>query len=332
MQRRPGAVLFRFRQSRGGIKLKKAGATLNQSTGPLQIQIASDLHIEFFDETEDLNFLIEPKAPILALLGDVGYACTNQLRKFLLAQSERFEQVWFLAGNHEYYNHRDTEYSVTEQTAWLQQVASERRNLHFLEKERTEFSFANGSVVVLATTLWSDIPDNYLEEAERFLNDYHLSYNHLANDTSPRLLRAIDTRQWYRENLDWLQSQLSSIYEQNKLRAQKDYAQEAALQTKVVVLTHHTPLMTGTSAPQFEGMDSTHCFSSNLQNLLSQPYSPIEVWACGHTHYNFDLGVAQDNRSDGESKLVRVVSNQRGYKNRPKPEYRPDGVVLEIYP
>ncbi|CAJ1968167.1 unnamed protein product [Cylindrotheca closterium] len=311
-------------------------ATVTNSTGPVRIQIASDLHIEFFGEDEDLNFLIEPKAPILALLGDVGYACTQQLRKFLLSQCDRFEEVWFLAGNHEYYNHGGTHYSVTEQDAWLQQVASERPNLKYLEK--SVIPMWNGNVVVLATTLWSDIPDNYLEEAEHFLNDYRLSYNHAPSETAPRLLRASETRQWYRDNLNWLQTQLQTIYDQNKIRAQHQqqgqHHHHQEQQTKVIVLTHHTPLMIGTSAPQYEGMDSTHCFSSDLQSLMVHPYSPIDIWACGHTHYNFDLALTQNETSstgNGSSeKLVRVVSNQRGYQSRPKPDYRADGIVLEI--
>jgi hypothetical protein len=304
--------------------LPKKPTSNSKAPASLRIQIASDLHIEFFDEEEDLNFLIEPKAPILALLGDVGYACTQQLRKFLLSQSDRFDEVWFLAGNHEYYNHGGTHYSVTEQNNWLQQIASERPNLRYLEK--TAIPMMNGSVVVLATTLWSDIPDDYLDEAEGFLNDYRLSYNHAPSETNPRLLRATETRQWYRDNLNWLQTQLQTIYDQNKIKAQQAQQQ----QTKVVVLTHHTPLITGTSAPQYEGMDSTRCFSSDLASLLTHPYSPIEIWACGHTHYNFDLALAQNNSSSNGGKLVRVVSNQRGYQSRPKPDYQADGIVLEI--
>ena len=234
---------------------RKENPTLNKDTeinsnAPLRIQIASDLHIEFFDEDEDLDFLIEPKAPILALLGDVGYACTRQLRKFLLSQCGRFEEVWFLAGNHEYYNKHGTRYSVTEQNAWLQQVASERPNLKYLEK--AAIPILNGSFVVLATTLWSDIPDNYLEGAELFLNDYNLSYNHAPSETTPRLLRATETRQWYQDNLNWLQTQLQTIMDQNKLQAQQPHPTGKLPQTKVVVLTHHTPLMTGTSAPQYK--------------------------------------------------------------------------------
>lgn len=322
-------------------------ASSSPSQSPsLRIQIASDLHIEFFGEKEDLNFLIEPKAPILALLGDVGYACTQQLRTFLLAQSDRFEEVWFLAGNHEYYNRHGggTKYSVTEQNAWLRQVAAERPNLKYLEQ--AAIPMLNGSVVVLATTLWSDIPDDYLVQAEHFLNDYRLSYNHAPSETTPRLLRANETREWYRDNLNWLQSQLQTVYHQNKLQAQQQQQdssgiapQPAIPQTKVVVLTHHTPLMSGTSAPQYEGKDSTHCFSSDLQSVLTFPHSPIDIWACGHTHYNFDLTLPQtssssntsDDGGDNHNRMVRVVSNQRGYQSRPKPEYQPD-FVLEIHP
>lgn len=305
----------------------------NAETEPLRIQIASDLHIEFFQEDDNLDFLIEPKAPILALLGDIGYACTSQLRNFLLSQSDRFQEVWFLAGNHEYYNHHGTQYSVTEQNEWLRNVALERSNLRFLEQDRIEMR--NQSIVVLATTLWSDIPDHYLDQAEQFLNDYRLSYNHDPTDNTPRLLRANETRQWYRDNLEWLRGELEVVFQKNKLVAQQqqqlpEKTNHPPPQTKVVVLTHHTPLMIGTSAPQYEGKDSTQCFSSNLQSLLVHPYSPIEVWACGHTHYNFDLSIEKKNRSR-KNKAARVVSNQRGYQNRPKEEYRTD-FVLEMHP
>jgi ankyrin repeat protein len=66
------------------------------------IQVASDLHLEFYKEEKDLSNLIIPSAPYLALLGDIGLPIKRpNYKQFLLDMSEKFEIVFVLAGNHE---------------------------------------------------------------------------------------------------------------------------------------------------------------------------------------------------------------------------------------
>lgn len=267
----------------------------------LRIQIVSDLHIEFYHESKNLDFLIEPEAPILALLGDIGYACSRQLKNFLYSQCDRFEKVLFLAGNHEYYNNGTNTSSMTEQLEWMRNVCSKHPNLHFMEQE----SIILNDVVVLGTTLWSNISKKDRRMAENFLNDYRLSYNHAPGEY-PRNLKAKETTAIYLESISWIESQLKKAKKNSQ---------------KVVVLTHHTPMLTGTSHPQFKDSSVTCCFSSDLEALLLSSGPTLVAWACGHTHYNFDFMVGS----------VRVVSNQRGYKNRDKDDYQKDGVVLEVY-
>ena len=80
---------------------------LQISAANLKIQVCSDLHTEFYGCFENIpDDIIVPKAPVLALLGDIGLAKTESLEKFLLLQATRFEHVLFVAGNHEYYNTR----------------------------------------------------------------------------------------------------------------------------------------------------------------------------------------------------------------------------------
>ena len=71
----------------------------NQTT--LTLQIASDIHLECRHDI----FKIVPCAPVLALLGDIGYACEwegegKKLADFLAIQSAQFEYVLYLPGNH----------------------------------------------------------------------------------------------------------------------------------------------------------------------------------------------------------------------------------------
>lgn len=148
----------------------------------LKIQIVSDLHLDKYGDDIPDDIII-PNAPVLALLGDVGSAGSLYYQQFLYKQTERFQHVIFLAGNHEYYNQRikiikrqNDRASVKsvnndelpplmttdEQQKWMRDVANSKPNLHFLERDGLEI---NG-VVILGTTLWSWIPEHLVEQAE----------------------------------------------------------------------------------------------------------------------------------------------------------------------
>jgi len=58
-------------------------------------QIMSGLHLEY--ET----FEIPPKAPFLAVLGDIGVTIDSKLFTFLQKQLSQFQVVSYLLGNHE---------------------------------------------------------------------------------------------------------------------------------------------------------------------------------------------------------------------------------------
>ena len=68
----------------------------------IQIQLLSDLHLEFPGALEELGE-IPVKAPVLALLGDIGvYNCEESTyKRFVLEQADRFQLVLLIAGNHE---------------------------------------------------------------------------------------------------------------------------------------------------------------------------------------------------------------------------------------
>jgi Calcineurin-like phosphoesterase len=277
--------------------------------------------VEFYETSDQIPpDIVVPRAPILALLGDVGLACTDTLRFFLHQQADRFQHVLYLAGNHEFYNHHhDKMHTVDEQLVWLRNVCRERPNLHFMERQRLELAGA----VILATTLWSHIPAGVVEQAQRSMNDYRLCYititmkNHGHTTKVP--MDTAFTNQWHAESVQWLEDEIAGATRRGQ---------------SVYVLTHHTPALYGTSAPQYNGSPMTHCFSTDLTHLL-QP--PVRVWACGHTHYNFN-GTVPNNTNpnggfDGDSGITtttRLLSNQRGYPNSVSAGYDKYGVILKI--
>ena len=289
--------------------------TTKATNDTLRIQIASDLHIEFYEAYEDgvPEDIIIPKAPVLALLGDVGLAFTPQLRSFLHEQASRFETVLYIAGNHEYYNHgKGARKTVDEQEQWMEDVCSEVDNLHYMEKK----SMMIHGVNILATTLWSYIPPSVETLAGSSMNDYQLSYMQQNEETGGpgvRKLSANDTRQWHQKSVQWLQNEMNTAKKHKK---------------PTLVLTHHTPSLQGTSNPQYDGNKLSHCFSTNLTDLVQHP--AVRAWACGHTHWNFDIHILKNDQGRGSRKGTRLLSNQRGYPQKQNSLFDNEGIVLEV--
>ena len=306
---------------------------LQISSPDVKIQVCSDLHLEFFHRYDSIpDDIIIPNAPILALLGDVGLAKTDLLKRFLHLQAERFEHVLVLSGNHEYYNSENTQYTVSEQFTWLQEVCSEKN--HFLERTTVEIN----NVAILGTTLWSRIPRGSAKRAQMSMNDYHQSYTKsdttlAVNDRTPKWLEdqiemsmnawyeskassaaekyqlhlrltVKDTNYQFQKSLTWLEAQIEKYSCENK---------------SIIVLTHHAPITEGVSNPVYKDSELNCCFSTNLSHLLKHP---VKYWACGHTHWNFDMVFDNGN--------TRLVSNQRGYPGRDHSGYDNEGLILTV--
>jgi hypothetical protein len=273
----------------------------------LDIQIVSDLHIEFYSNNnwDEYNLLI-PSASILALLGDIG-VCTNeesqlQYESFIKWCSERFDKVLFLAGNHEYYNH-GTQCTTKDVDEFLNNLSATYTNTIFMNKT----SVLINNVYILGTTLWSNIPNEAAgNELERFLNDYKLIYKKGKN-CRPKVITSKDTMLWYTNQIEWLKYEINN----------------SSKGIPIVVLTHHTPSMKGTSNPHYENNRKipesyrNYGFSSSLDDIFKS-CDKIICWAYGHTHYN--------NMQIKEEKTF-LFSNQRGYFGSLCKNYNPKLIV-----
>lgn len=70
----------------------------------MKVQIASDLHIEYYYKEEDYLKFIQPSADILILAGDIGSIYRlKQLSSFLIKICEKFKYVVYIFGNCEFY-------------------------------------------------------------------------------------------------------------------------------------------------------------------------------------------------------------------------------------
>jgi len=101
---------------------------------------------------------------------------------------------------------------------------------------------------------------------------------------SKRKLTVQATNAWFNDELDWITVEIAKAKSMNE---------------KVVILTHHSPIMDG-SAPQYRGNEIDCAFCTDLEYLLGPP---VTLWCYGHTHYVQDI----------MRKGTRIVSNCCGY-------------------
>jgi hypothetical protein len=238
--------------------------------------VMSDLHLEFYD-------VVIPKFPALApnliLAGDIGRPDIQSLQEFLLAQCERFEHIFYVAGNHCFY-----EGIYEERLEQLQQLDNLHPHIHFLHNK--SYILPN-KVRVLGTTLWSHVSPENADEIRLGLSDYHY-ISTLVDNQTPCLITVEDTNKWHEQQHAWLLEEIEKARENDE---------------HVVVITHHAPSRHGTCSKRHEGSALTEAFVNDHD---ADCVDPVRLWFYGHTHLSTDLKLNS----------TRVISNQLGYSNQ----------------
>ena len=142
--------------------------------------------------------------------------------------------------------------------------------MFFLENQ----SIIVDDIIIIGCTLWTNIPVNARLSILRDISDYHLIDN-FSIDKSNEL---------HNKSVKYISESL-------------DTAIAEGIQTRIII-THHAPLMKGTSDPMYTGL-TNHAFATNLDELLAK----ATHWIYGHTHFNPPQPV-RDN----------LYTNQIGYK------------------
>eukprot|EP00195_Chlamydomonas_chlamydogama_P008584 CAMPEP_0202890936 /NCGR_PEP_ID=MMETSP1392-20130828/1173_1 /ASSEMBLY_ACC=CAM_ASM_000868 /TAXON_ID=225041 /ORGANISM="Chlamydomonas chlamydogama, Strain SAG 11-48b" /LENGTH=309 /DNA_ID=CAMNT_0049574591 /DNA_START=24 /DNA_END=953 /DNA_ORIENTATION=- len=250
----------------------------------VSFQFCSDLHLELHPGFR----ITTAEAPYLILAGDIGDPRTQEYVDFLTDCASKFEGVFVVLGNHEAYGN-----------SWVgaQQAAQRAASLpHLNDKvkllQRSRYDIVPGKLRIVGTTLWSHVPGEDAYEVRCNLNDYHLIQG----------FSVADSNEEHRQDVAWLRAE-TALAEADGVR--------------LVVVTHHAPLLTGTSHPQFLGSPTNCAFATDLSHLMR---APIALWVFGHTHF-----CSRQVKGPGS---VVVVSNQRGYADIPEEAemFRPSAV------
>ncbi|KAI2606577.1 hypothetical protein GGR54DRAFT_644191 [Hypoxylon sp. NC1633] len=252
----------------------------------LELQIVSDLHLES-PKAYDI-FDITPKAPYLALLGDIGYVKhRREYLDFLKRHLSNFQVVFLVMGNHESWHStwddtRETMHQIESEIQEEEKTNGKIGKLVVLDQTSYELEGTSGEVVtILGCTLFSKVPAESMKAVSFGINDFY--------NTSDWAVEEHDAA--FERELNWLNEKVTSLEGSRR---------------KVVILTHYSPTLDErASDPKHRNSSIRSGFASDLNDQPCWQSDIVKVWAFGHTHFNCDFV--------DEKTGKRVVTNQRGY-------------------
>ncbi|KAK1996225.1 calcineurin-like phosphoesterase [Colletotrichum falcatum] len=266
----------------------------------MALQIVSDLHLEA-PKAYDM-FDIVPRAPCLALLGDIGNVAAHKtdILAFLIRQLKSFRTVLFVPGNHEAY-HSSWPETLKILRNFEQEAREDDSVGDFILLDRKAYRMPDSNVVVLGCSLFSSIPPQSADSVSMGLNDFFQ-----INDWEVGAHNEAHTR-----DLAWLNAQVTELDRSN---------------VDIIIFSHWSPSTDGRAIdPRHAQSPITSGFATDLSGEVCFNSSNVKIWAFGHTHYNCDFIVEREGRSGP----LRLVTNQRGYYFAQATGYD-GGKVIEI--
>ncbi|MBP1615223.1 MAG: hypothetical protein H6Q13_2671 [Bacteroidetes bacterium] len=218
----------------------------------MKIQYASDLHVEFKDNSSFLRENpLKVEADVLVLGGDIAlFERRWEKHDFFDWCADHFEQTYIVFGNHEYYSGFDVgntlynyEYKLRANVQYV--------NNQSLRIENTELFF---------TTLWSVIKKEELMSVQMGLSDCRFIILHEKRMTS---------------------SDYSFLHDNCKSWLEK--ALRVSTANHKIVVSHHCPTERFKD-PRFIESTINSAFVVDMEQFIKE--SDIDCWIYGHTHYN----------------------------------------------
>ncbi len=227
----------------------------------MKIQYASDLHLEFRDNSRWLkDNPLQVSGDILVLAGDTIYLGDEGLEKhpFWSWASDNYKEVLAIPGNHELYKYYDI--NILHE-GWEYRL---RNNVRYCYNKAIDLG---DDVELLMTTLWSKINISEAYFVEHGVSDFHRIMNGKYRLTYDRFNKEHD------KCIAWLTGRLSNTTRKRR-----------------VVVTHHVPSYL-LSDPAFKGSQINGAFTVELSDFIG--HCGPEFWIYGHSHRNIDAVIGK---------------------------------------
>jgi predicted phosphodiesterase len=256
-------------------------------------RLVSDLHLEISKQVEPVHIAINSfntRVPILCLAGDIGDPRTLAYKSFIKTQSQYYDKVFVIAGNHEYYNsNKKPVMNIKDINDEIETICKLCSNVSYLNNKYEYYD----NIKFIGSTLWSFVEEEYHEGLSR-CQDVNRVF---VGD------KKLTMKQRNKLNLtatQFIEKEIKSVNSDTR-----------------VVLTHHAPSFEHCSHSDFAGSPGERLFLNKLDYLFKKP---LNVWCFGHTHRPFDTIV------NG----VRIVNNTFGYKYNHKQSNFNDKIITLI--
>lgn len=260
------------------------------------MRYASDLHLEMRPTITHPKLIplweferADTDEYYLALLGDIGNPFNKNLNLFLEKVSPIYKKIFYIAGNHEYYNFNvKPNQSKCQFERKLSEITGKFNNVVLMDNITDDLD----GIKIIGSTLWSNVPPNDSEYIAYAINDYHLIKKEGLDNELTKITVA-DTNSWNLEAVAFIEKEISNTDD------------------PCIVLTHHAPLFSDeknnryTADPKYLHGENNNAFHNDLLRFLKPP---VSAWLYGHTHYTSSFNIND----------VIVATNQLGYSNEEK--------------
>jgi predicted MPP superfamily phosphohydrolase len=216
----------------------------------MNVRYFSDLHLEFIKPNKIEKFI--EKIPsgineICILAGDIGNPYQKNYDIFMKFISKNFKKIFYVTGNHEYYNKTKT---IQETNEFLESYCSQFDNISFLNNNYEIYE----KYCFIGTTLWSKIidpdPAYTINDTSSIPNFNYIQYNRL--------------------------NMLSVDFLQDALQKNEN----------CIVITHHMPSssLIDIKYKTIQMQPYNQWFYCDLDKLIETNGNKIKYWIYGHTH------------------------------------------------
>ena len=252
----------------------------------MRLQIASDLHIELRPKHTPKE-LLEPSAPLLALLGDIAPLSCPNLKQFMEWCSEHWETVLWIPGYSELLSGK----TLVESVATMRSIVAEYGNIVVLDHEGM---VSSDGIYIFGLPFWK-----FPRDGDPIWNpDYHRYVEAEPSPIDPTLMRAL-----HREDIAWLKRIVDA-------------------QTEPVVILSHMSPMTWLQEQTFVANPNTSLVAPEIELLLRPP---IVAWLSGYNHKSVEFEKSWSDAT-GTKGVIYMASNPLG-RPMDNLQYKRDAVV-----